>query len=200
MSGADAVLPGLTPSLSRERERERGCAELGDFDALVRTHRERVVRFLLGMIGDREVAEDLAQECFLRAHQARHEFRGEASAGTWLIRIAINLASDYRRSKRLQFWRSLARHTSEDDVRCVFESFADDRPNAERSLIARQQAARVWDAARRLSANQRLVFMLRFVDEMGIAEIAKSASMAEGTVKVHLSRAVHAIRKNLREG
>jgi RNA polymerase sigma-70 factor (ECF subfamily) len=177
-----------------------GRAELSDFDALVRDHRPRILRFLIGMVGDRETAEDLAQECFLRAHQASSGFRGDAALSTWLMRIAINLANDYQRSRRLQFWRALVRPKEHDALGELVEGFADDRPSAERSLIARQQVQRAWQAARKLSTQQRAVFLLRFVDEMEIAEIAQTTGLAEGTVKVHLSRAVRAIRKALREG
>lgn len=190
MSGADAAVMSLPI----------GRTELSDFDALVRDHRPRILRFLIGMVGDRDTAEDLAQECFLRAHQASSGFRGDAAFSTWLTRIAINLATDYQRSRRLQFWRALVRPKEQDATFELLESFADNRPSAERSLIARQQVQRAWHAAQKLSPQQRAVFLLRFVDEMEIGGIAELTGLAEGTVKVHLSRAVRAIRTALREG
>jgi RNA polymerase sigma-70 factor (ECF subfamily) len=173
------------------------CAELEDFDALVRSYRPRIVRFLLGMVSDREAAEDLAQECFLRAHQAGAGFRGDAAVGTWLMRIAINLATDYHRSRRLQFWRAMVRPKANEELHDLTESVPDSHASPERSLVARQQADHVWRAAEKLSAQQRTVFLLRFVDEMEIAEIAETTGLAEGTVKVHLSRAVRSLRKQL---
>jgi RNA polymerase sigma-70 factor (ECF subfamily) len=116
------------------------------------------------------------------------------------MRIAINLATDYQRSRRLQFWRALVRPSEHDSISDAVESFMDNRASAERALIARQQVERVWRAASKLSSQQRSVFLLRFVDEMEIAEIAQVIGLAEGTVKVHLSRAVGAVRKVLREG
>lgn len=175
-------------------------AELGDFGTLVREHRPRILRLLTGMIGDREAAEDLTQECFLRAHQASSTFRGDAAFSTWLIRIAINLVTDYQRSRRLQFWRMLTRSRETPELGDLAENFADGGPGAERKLIARQQVARVADAARKLPAQQRLIFLLRFVEELDIAEIAETTGMAEGTVKAHLFRAVRAVRQALREG
>ena len=132
--------------------------------------------------------------------QASGGFRGDAALSTWLMRIAINLANDYQRSRRLQFWRALVRPKQQDTLGELVESFADDRPSAERSLIARQQVQRAWQAAQKLSAQQRAVFLLRFVDEMEMREIAQATGLAEGTVKVHLLRAVRAIRKALQEG
>src|SRR5215472_13828486 len=168
MSGAEAALMSLPV----------GRAELSDFDALVRDYRPRILRLLIGMVGDRETAEDLAQECFLRAHQARGAFRGDAELSTWLIRIAINLATDHQRSRRLQFWRAFVR-PREEDARELVETFVDERPGAERTAIARQQAERVWQVATKLSTQQRAVFLLRFVDEMEIAEIARVTGLAE---------------------
>jgi RNA polymerase sigma-70 factor (ECF subfamily) len=174
--------------------------EFSDFEAAVKCYRPRILRFLIGMVGNRDAAEDLTQECFLRAYQASGSFRGDAAPSTWLMRIAINLATDYQRSRRLQFWRALVRPSEHDSISDAVESFMDNRASAERALIARQQVERVWRAASKLSSQQRSVFLLRFVDEMEIAEIAQVIGLAEGTVKVHLSRAVGAVRKVLREG
>lgn len=204
MSGADAAvmpskpragLPGAAVVMLPANR-----AEIGDFDALVREHRPRILRFLTGMIGDRDAAEDLTQECFLRAHQASDGFRGDAAFSTWLIRIAINLVTDYQRSRRLQFWRMLARSRDTTEPGDLAESFADTGPGAERKLIARQQVACVAEAARKLPAQQRSIFLLRFVEELGIAEIAEATGLAEGTVKAHLFRAVRAVRKAVQEG
>src|SRR5205085_2753626 len=150
-------------------------------------------------VGDRDAAEDLTQECFLRAHQASGEFRGDAAFSTWLIRIAINLATDYQRSRRLQFWRMLVRTREQSDLSDIAETFADAEPGAERKLIARQQVARVAEVVKRLPSQQRSIFLLRFVEELDIADIASATGLAQGTVKTHLFRAVRAVRKVVRE-
>ncbi|HZU22821.1 MAG TPA: RNA polymerase sigma factor, partial [Terriglobales bacterium] len=179
-------------------EQSAGRSALSEFDELLRANRIRVFRLLAGMVGDRDAAEDLTQECLLRAHQASSGFRRESAFTTWLVRIAINLATDYQRNRRLQFWRMLVR-PQPDAAGELIESFSDGRATAERSAIARQQVERVWEAARRLSAQQRAIFLLRFVEEMEISEIAAATDLAEGTVKVHLSRAVRAVRKALQK-
>lgn len=80
---------------------------LVDFSALVQQHQPRIYRVLLGMLHDPDAAETLTQECFLKAFQNRGGFRGEASVGTWLVRIAINLARDHRRNRLRAFWQKL---------------------------------------------------------------------------------------------
>src|SRR5215469_2097112 len=80
-----------------------------DFDALTKIHRPRVFRFLLTSLRNRETAENLTQECFVRAYRARGQFRGEANAGTWLMQIAANLVRSHESSSRLKFWRRALR-------------------------------------------------------------------------------------------
>lgn len=72
---------------------------LDDFTPLVQSHQQRIYRVLLGMVRDTDAAQTLTQECFLKAYQKRTSFRGEASVGVWLLRIAVNLARDHRRSR-----------------------------------------------------------------------------------------------------
>jgi RNA polymerase sigma-70 factor (ECF subfamily) len=72
--------------------------EIEDFDAVVRLYWPKVFRFALASLSDRDAAESLAQECFLKAYLARRRFRGEASLNTWLMQIAVNLVRDSIRS------------------------------------------------------------------------------------------------------
>src|SRR3954451_20306890 len=76
-----------------------------EFASIVATHRPQIFRFLLASTRDVDLAETLTQECFLKAHRSWDSFRGESSALTWLMRIAINLEKDHWRNRRLQFWR-----------------------------------------------------------------------------------------------
>ena len=77
-----------------------------DFASIVASHRPQVFRFLLASTRDVALAETLTQECFLKAHRNWAGFRGESSALTWLMRIAINVQKDHWRNRRLQFWRT----------------------------------------------------------------------------------------------
>lgn len=176
---------------------EIAAGELDDFDAVVREHRPAVFRFLLATLRERELAENLTQECFLRAYQARQGFRGAASVRTWLIRIALNLVNDHRKSARLRFWRRVSETSL--DVEFTGDWLADRRSSPEAEASAREQVRTVWRAAAGLSQRQHTVFLLRFVEELEIREIAAAMDLREGTVKAHLFRAVDAVRRKLRE-
>src|ERR1700683_1081465 len=84
---------------------EDSVRELADFDAVVRLYWPRVFRFALASLRDRDAAQTVAQDCFLKAYRGRDRFRGEASLLTWLMQIAVNLVRDNARNRRLQFWR-----------------------------------------------------------------------------------------------
>jgi RNA polymerase sigma-70 factor, ECF subfamily len=171
-----------------------------DFDELVRRNQQRIFRLLMSLLRDEDAADTLTQECFLRAYKKRASFRGESSVDTWVYRIAVNLARDHIRNKRQGFWKRLFRDNQEsEDEQPVLETVSDNRSTAEMQLLAREELDMVWHAVRRLSPNQREVFVLRFVDEMSLEQIAETLGMGLGTVKSHLFRAVGAVRTRLEE-
>lgn len=179
---------------------ETGTAEAAfdDFALLVRSHQQRIYRLLLGMVRDPDVAENLTQDCFLRAYKARASFRGDSSVGAWLIKIAVNLARDHRRTSLREFWQRL--FPSSEDFDDIVERQPDPRASQERALLAREEVARVWSAVDELSSQQRAVFVLRFVEEMSLEEIAEATSLKVGTVKSHLFRAIRTLRERFKEG
>ncbi len=180
----------------------RTVADLEDFDALVLTEQRRIYRVLLAMLRDPDAADSLTQECFLKAYQHRKRFRGECSIQTWLMRIAVNLARDHVKSRRWQFWRELfssppgSEETIEQDD--PLEQ-ADPHASPERSLLARERLTHVSAAVDDLPNQQRAVFVLRFLEEMSIEEIAQATSLRSGTVKAHLFRALSTVRERVKE-
>jgi RNA polymerase sigma-70 factor, ECF subfamily len=168
-----------------------------EFDLVVRQHQRRIYRVLLGLVRDPDLADNLTQDCFVRAYQKRASFRGESSVGTWLISIAINLARDHGRSRRAGFWRRLF-SASPEATEAALETAVDRGASPERLLIARQELRRVWAIADELPQRQREVFLLRFADEMPLEEIAAALGTEVGTVKAHLFRAVGTVRKRMR--
>ena len=169
---------------------------MDDFDALVELYRPRVFRFILASLRNWETAENLTQDCFVRAYKARDGFRGAASVSTWLMHIAANLVRDHASSGRLKFWRKMLRSSIEPSE--VEYSIPDRRMSPEEMASAKEQIRAIWKATSKLSERQRTVFLLRFVEEMELLEIAGVTGLSEGTVKSHLFRALAAIRKEMR--
>jgi RNA polymerase sigma-70 factor (ECF subfamily) len=165
------------------------------FSAVVVLHRPRIFRFLLSSTRDVDLAETLTQECFLKAHQNWARFRGESSAMTWLMRIAINLQKDHWRNRRMQFWRQTQSHAI--GLEEASEWLPSGERSAEQQMLARERVAQVGKVVEGLSERQRTVFLLRYVEEMELSEIARATGLSEGTVKAHLSRAVARVRAEL---
>ena len=176
-------------------KREQAMLELADFDEVVRVYRPRILRFLLSSLTDRDAAESLTQECFLKAWSARHQFRGDSSLSTWLTRIAVNLMRDHLRSRSLRFWQKT--RGSSLDVMDISDWVPDGRGTPESLAVARDRVAAVWEAVKSLSAQQRTVFVLRFVEELELDEIATTIGMNLSTVKSHLYRALAIIRERM---
>jgi len=166
-----------------------------EFTQIVASHRQQIFRFLLASTRDIDLAETLTQECFLKAHRNWSSFRGESSAMTWLMRIAINLQKDHWRNRRIQFWRHT--RTNAVDLDEASEWLPNGERSAEQQMLAREQVAHVWKAVEGLSERQRTVFLLRYIEEQELSDIARATGLSEGTVKAHLSRALGKVRAEL---
>jgi RNA polymerase sigma-70 factor (ECF subfamily) len=151
-----------------------------------------VFRFIFASLRDRDAAESLTQDCFFRAFRHRGQFRGDASVKTWLMQIAVNLVRDMTRTGRFQFWKRVAALAYEDLPTTVSKEIS-----PERTTLLREQVAAIWKATEKLSERQRAVFLLRFVEEMELLEIAEVLNMTEGTVKKHLFRALQTVRQRM---
>jgi len=166
-----------------------------EFSAVVTKHRPQIFRFLLSSTRDVDLAETLTQDCFLKAHRNWSSFRGESTAMTWLMRIAINLQKDHWRNRRMQFWRKTQTNAVELD------EASDWLPSGERfveqQMLAKERVEQVSKAVAGLSERQRTVFLLRYVEEQELSEIARATGLNEGTVKAHLSRALARVRAEL---
>jgi RNA polymerase sigma-70 factor (ECF subfamily) len=186
-------LTSLTLDLtSLTLDREARATPLDDLESVVALYQSRVFRFLLATLRDRDAAETLTQETFLRAWNARDSFREDCSVASWLIRIALNLARDHTRTGRFRFWKHAS--TNAVDVADVAASVPNREGSAEAHLIAQQQVAGIWETVADLSVRQRTVFLLRFLEEMEIPEIATVTGLPLGTVKSHLYRALAVVR------
>lgn len=162
----------------------------------MRLYRGRVFRYILFATRDEDVAESLTQDCFLRAHTAQASFRGECAMSTWLMRIAVNLVRDHQRSMKLRFWRRAAMLDASE----MSDRLPDMQSSTEHRLIAQERVATVWRAVETLSERQRSIFLLRFVEELELPEIAEAMRMNVNTVKSHLYRALSVVKRQVGEG
>lgn len=177
------------PLIMEDRAKQRADNDLADFDAVMRLYWPRVYRFVLASVRDHDIAQTLAQDCFLKAYRARDRFRGEASVLTWLLSIAVNLVRDHARARRFRALPS--------DPDAVFETTPGNGIDPERQVLIKEQVQTMWRATASLPERQRTVFLLRYVEEMELLEIAAAAGLSENAVKVHLYRALRSVRKKV---
>jgi len=165
---------------------------LDDIDSLVATYEQRIFRFHLVSVRDRDVAQSLTQDTFMRAWNARASFRGDCAISTWLMRIALNLVRDHTRTDRFRFWKRVSETAI--DVSDISSHVPHRDSSLESRLIANEQLTLVWESVAQLSERQRNVFLLRFLDELELSEIANITGLPVSTVKTHLYRALATIR------
>jgi RNA polymerase sigma-70 factor (ECF subfamily) len=186
----------LTTALDTPVEEVRETISSKSFDQIIQLHQRRVYRVLFLLLKDADAADTLTQECFLRAYKKLASFRGECRIETWLLRIAVNLARDHGKSRRASFWKRLI---CLEDADSVPHQFRGTQPSPERALLACEQLKAVWKAVSSLPQQQRTIFLLRFAEEMSLAEIAAILKLRIGTVKAHLFRATTKVRETVRE-
>jgi len=165
---------------------------LDDMDSIVATYEQRIFRFHLVSIRDRDVAQTLTQDTFVRAWSARNSFRGDCSISTWLMRIALNLVRDHTRTDRFRFWKKVS--DTAVDVSDISSHVPHRDSSLESRLIASEQMTLVWQSVSELSERQRSIFLLRFMEELELSEIASITGLPISTVKTHLYRALATIR------
>jgi RNA polymerase sigma-70 factor, ECF subfamily len=171
---------------------ESACAQL------VAEHERMVYQLALNVLGDREEAQDLSQEVFLRVFRTIHRFRGQSALRTWIFRIVINQARN-----RQRWWRRRNRgqQVSLDDHIQAHGDMPAPRDGTwpDRALARKELANRIWTAMDALPFEQRTAIVLREVDGLSYDEIAFSLGVTLGTVKARLTRARQALRAALRE-
>jgi RNA polymerase sigma-70 factor (ECF subfamily) len=175
--------------------RSRTISELDDIDALARTHRARIIRFIAYSTGDADLAETVAQDTLLRAYNGRDSFRGECSVNTWLTGIAINVLRNHQRSGRVKFWNKVK--STAIDVHEMASFLPEKGSSPESQLLAKEKVKQLARILETLSKNQRTVFLMKFSEEMPVADISEVLRMPVNTVRTHLHRALTAVRSQL---
>mgnify|MGYP001501850253 FL=1 len=169
-----------------------GCQE--SFGLLLDKHRGPVIHFLYRMVQNQAVAEELAQEVFLRVYRSRSTYEPTAKFTTWLFRIATHLALNWiRDGKREKGQESLDEGPTEGLVRQV----PDTAPNVEHVLLTEVKREEIRRAIRALPEKQRAAVLMHKYHEMEYAQIAKVLGCSESAVKSLLFRAYESLRSRL---
>ena len=164
------------------------------FEILVRRHERRVFGLVFRMLGNREEAEDVAQEAFLALHRHGRRFRGDARFSTFVYRVAANAALNRR--------RSLGRRRAREEALAHRQDAGDDLPSTPRdpedAASGGEIQERVQTALLGLPRDLRMAVVLYDIEGQSYGEIAQVLQIPEGTVKSRIHRARTALRDRLR--
>ena len=158
-------------------------------DRLIEQYQYRLFRYLVFITGEPQRAEDFFQETWIRVLERGHQFDGKSKFEAWLFAIARHLVIDWQRSKKPQ---SLDALTSPDEGAPM--EFAGDDPSPLHLVLDKESEAAVQASLSKLPALYREVLLLRFQEELALAEIASVLSVPISTVKSRLYRGMEALR------
>jgi len=168
------------------------CA--ASFALLLERHRSPVIHFLYRMVQNQAVAEELAQEVFLRVYRSRHSYEPTARFTTWLFRIATHLALNQIRDRRHE---KGSESLDVDQGDGVVLQVADRLPTVEQSLLRQSRLNEVREAIESLPAKQKAAVLMHKYQEMEYSQIAKVLGCSESAVKSLLFRAYETLRSRL---
>jgi RNA polymerase sigma-70 factor, ECF subfamily len=194
--GADQARSSTDNDLVREFIAGNDAA----FTQLVSKYKDPITNYLSTVVGDYEIAVDLAQETFLRVYRNIGRYSHFYQFSTWIYRIATNLAIDemrYRKRRGRVFYRNIwgARGRDETDPQEVEISDVRRGPGDE---ILRKESGRVLrDAIRSLPEKYRIAFIMKEIQDMPYDSIAEALSCSAGTVKSRLHRARELLQRKL---
>lgn len=175
-------------------------AKSGDrraFGELVHLYRDRILALGYDLMGNYEDASDLAQEAFVRAFQRLGSFEERARFSTWLYRITVNLAMDTHRKKKRRPTDSFETRFRDGEPAAALEESVQIAPD---NGLERADTRRlIEDALAQLTDHQRTATTLRYFHQMSCGEIASVMGCAEGTVRIHLHRAMRHLRQILKK-
>lgn len=146
---------------------------------------DNVFRFALTLTSDRHLAEDLTQECFLRAHMRKKQLNNHAASRSWLFQILINLWKDHLKKKRI-----------EPDESLELDFVPSGMPPQE-AFVQQEQCKQIIGMMQSLPERQRAVLFLSAVERLTNREIAELLEASENTIKANLSIARKTMRKKI---
>ncbi|HZO54766.1 MAG TPA: RNA polymerase sigma factor [Bryobacteraceae bacterium] len=170
------------------------AGDQASFSLLLERHRSPVIHFLYRMVQNQPVAEELAQEVFLRVYRSRETYEPTAKFTTWLFRIATHLALNWIRDNRnTRQQESL----DEEIVDGAARQVSDRRPSVEQCMVREARMAEIRQAIESLPAKQRAAVLMHKYEELEYSQIARILECSESAVKSLLFRAYETLRLRL---
>ena len=166
-------------------------------DRLIEQYQHRLLRYLIYLSGNRELAEDLFQETWIRVLERGHQYDGRHEFSTWLYAVARNLTIDHLRKKSPVSLDGMIDGLAADERHASFEP-ADTRPMAWEVVQQHEQGERITAALVSMPAEYREAIVLRFQDELALEEIATVTRAPLGTVKSRLYRGLNMLMSRLK--
>jgi RNA polymerase sigma-70 factor (ECF subfamily) len=169
------------------------------FNYLVRKYHRAMIHFLFRMVRNQAVAEELAQEVFLRVYRARDSYRAEARFTTWLYRIATNLAVNHARDTRHERTAQTIYLDAPDEETGTTPDVADDEPSVEQRLLTEERMAAIRSHVMALPERQRTAVLMHKYQGMDYRQIGDVLKLSESATKSLLFRAYQTLREKLKD-
>ena len=169
------------------------------FNYLVGKYHRAMINFLYRMVHNQAVAEELAQEVFLRVYRSRESYRAEAKFTTWLYRIATNLAVNHARDTKHERSASTIYLDAPDEESGTTPDVADDAPSVEQSILRDERMAAIRAHVMALPERQRMAVLMHKYQGMDYRQIGDVLKLSESATKSLLFRAYQTLRDKLKE-
>jgi RNA polymerase sigma-70 factor (ECF subfamily) len=169
------------------------------FTYLAQKYHRPMIHFLFRMVGNQAIAEELAQEVFLRVYRARGSYRAEARFTTWLYRIATNLAVNYARDTKNERTAQTVYLDQPDPETGMSPDLADDEPSAEEGLLRDERMAAIRRHVMALPERQRMAVLMHKYQGMDYRQIGEVLKLSESATKSLLFRAYQTLREKLKD-
>ena len=169
------------------------------YNYLVTKYHRQIIHFLYRMVHNEAVAEELAQEVFLRVYRSRESYRAEAKFSTWLYRIATNLAVNHARDTKYERTAQTLELDAPDAESGSMPEVADDDPNIEQRMLRDERMAAIRAQVAALPERQRMAVLMHKYQEMDYRQIGEVLKLSESATKSLLFRAYQTLRERLKE-
>ena len=177
---------------------ELRAGNMSGFDFLIQKYRKPIINFMYRMVHNQAVAEELAQEVFLRVYRSRETYRAEARFSTWLYRIATNLGVNYARDTRHERTASTIYLDEADSETGTTPDVADGTPGAEAALLQRERLNAIRQHVLALPERQRMAVLMHKYEGMDYKQIGDVLKLSESATKSLLFRAYQTLREKLK--